>query len=70
MNFVSVWLIDCAWLLEFLDLFSTHWILKSVKTLHSGNNYFAMELPTSLKYCTKLLVLDVGENNLFGSIPS
>ncbi|KAI8569450.1 hypothetical protein RHMOL_Rhmol02G0280300 [Rhododendron molle] len=42
----------------------------SLAWLHLNNNSFYGELPSTLRNCTNLMVLDLGENRLSGSIPT
>ncbi|XP_039135965.1 receptor-like protein EIX2 [Dioscorea cayenensis subsp. rotundata] len=44
--------------------------LTNLHSLHLRNNGFSGELPLALKKASKLLILDVGENKLSGSIPT
>ncbi|KAF3454146.1 hypothetical protein FNV43_RR04593 [Rhamnella rubrinervis] len=41
----------------------------SLQSFHVRNNNLSGEFPMSLQNCTELFTLDVGENNLRGSIP-
>ncbi|KAL3753711.1 hypothetical protein ACJRO7_001019 [Eucalyptus globulus] len=41
-----------------------------LSTLHLNGNRLNGEIPLSLGYCTSLVILDLGENNFFGSIPA
>ncbi|CAL2241704.1 unnamed protein product [Prunus armeniaca] len=79
-NHVSGELPDC-WIhfkkLIFLDLSNNYLFGKiptmmgylfSIETLRLSNNRFVGELPSQLKNCTKLTLLDLGENNLSCSI--
>ncbi|CAL2241712.1 unnamed protein product [Prunus armeniaca] len=80
-NHVSGELPDC-WIhlkkLAFLDLSNNYLFGKipttmgylfNIETLRLSNNRFAGELPSQLKNCTKLILFDLGENNLSSSIP-
>ncbi|XP_008244648.2 PREDICTED: receptor-like protein 12 [Prunus mume] len=80
-NNVSGDLPDC-WIhfqqLVFLDLSNnslsgkiptTMGYLFGIETLKLNNNIFVGELPSQLKNCTKLTLVDVGENKLSGLIP-
>ncbi|XP_021800157.1 leucine-rich repeat receptor-like protein kinase PXC2 isoform X2 [Prunus avium] len=79
-NHVSGELPDC-WILQqlvFLDLSynslsgkipTTMGYLFSIKTLKLNNNRFVGELPSQLKNCRELTLVDVGENKLSGLIP-
>ncbi|XP_024017245.1 receptor-like protein EIX2 [Morus notabilis] len=40
-----------------------------MRVLQLSNTYFSRELPTTLKNCTNLIVIDVGGNKLSGLIP-
>jgi EIX receptor 1/2 len=44
--------------------------IQGLETLHLQNNTFVGELPKSLKNCSSLKLLDLGENRLSGRIPT
>ncbi|KAF8043771.1 hypothetical protein BT93_A1940 [Corymbia citriodora subsp. variegata] len=44
--------------------------LPNLTTLHLNRNRLNGELPQALNYCTDLAILDLGENNFSGSIPT
>ncbi|CAL8122906.1 unnamed protein product [Prunus armeniaca] len=80
-NHVSGELPDC-WIhfkkLGFLDLSNNYLFGKipttmgylfNIETLRLSNNRFVGELPSQLKNCRKLILFDLGENNLSCSIP-
>ncbi|KAH9648755.1 hypothetical protein KPL70_025722 [Citrus sinensis] len=65
-NLLSGGLPDC-WL-HFDSLFMG--FLNNIRTLNLHNNRLTGELPSSLRNCSQLRVLDLGKNAFFGEIPT